>query len=151
MMERIVLTTPAFDRRNTDPSKNYGIHGMELRYVLKGVKGATQFLVFTNIQLPHVHEERVGRPVSSIDYPMGADIGYHAMQPQYAGQEKMTKCAFVDGGCYYDGSGLAATEFIPLWVSGGDEAVWPMLEDKYIERFGGLDDGYTRYQTEVKK
>jgi hypothetical protein len=34
MFERIVTMNPAYDKRNADPSKNYGIHGVDLRMVL---------------------------------------------------------------------------------------------------------------------
>ena len=41
MVERITKIYPAWDRRDPNPSKNYGIHGAELRMVLKGELGAT--------------------------------------------------------------------------------------------------------------
>lgn len=40
---RLVEWTPAYDKQ-----PKYGIHGMELRFVLKGPEGATQFLLYTN-------------------------------------------------------------------------------------------------------
>lgn len=55
-MERIIEVTPAFDRRDPDPSKSYGIHGAEIRMVLKGDKGATQFVLYTNRHLSHVQD-----------------------------------------------------------------------------------------------
>lgn len=42
--ERIVEFTPAFDKRSSDPSKDYGIHGVDMRMVLKGENAATQFV-----------------------------------------------------------------------------------------------------------
>jgi hypothetical protein len=59
--ERIVQFLPAFDKRHPDPSKNYGIHGVELRMVLKGPKGAVQFVLFTNWQLLHITRESENR------------------------------------------------------------------------------------------
>lgn len=55
-LERIVKLLPAWDKRNSDPSKNYGVHGVELRMVLKGPEGAVQFVLYTNWHLPHVTE-----------------------------------------------------------------------------------------------
>lgn len=46
-MERIKIISKAWDRTNPDPEKNYGIHGAELRMVLKGTLGAVQFILFT--------------------------------------------------------------------------------------------------------
>lgn len=74
--------SPAFDKRHTDPSKNYGIHGVNMRFVLTGEKGASQFLVYTNWHLPSVSKE--GWSDFMLE-PMGADVGYHAKSPQYEG------------------------------------------------------------------
>lgn len=138
-LEKIVRMSGAFDKRNPDPSKNYGVHGMEIRFVLKGDAGAVQFVVFTPMHLPHVQEEmwrnnrhREWNPFE----PMGADIGYHAREPQYEGQESMTCDLLPEGRCYYDGTSLGADEFMPTFLAGGDKAVWKMLEERYVERFG---------------
>ena len=64
MLERIVHFAPAFDRCDPDPKKNYGIRGVELRFVLKGPKGAIQFVVYTNWQLPHVTEETIQKTLA---------------------------------------------------------------------------------------
>ena len=133
---------PAFDRRNPDPHKNYGVHGMEIRFHLIGPKGVVQFVVYTNMHLPKVSDElwektRLGsfNPFR----PMGADIGYHSHTPQYEGQRKMDDCQFIEGGCYYDGSSLQAEEFMPTFLSGGEDAVWKMLEERYKQMFGEGD------------
>ena len=145
MMDRIVEVTGAFDRRHPDPNKNYGIHGMALRFVLKGDKGAVQFVVYTNMHLPHVHEERYARRKPGeawMDAPMGADIGYHAYAPQYEGQSVVqVSCPYLNGApCYYDGFSLQAEEFMPEFLAGGSEAVWKMLEQRYRSIFGVSDN-----------
>lgn len=134
IFEKIIKITPAFDGRNSDPKKNYGVHGMDIRFVLKGSNGATQFVVFTPMYLSHVHDElfRKGHDFK----PVGADIGYHSKHPQYAEHEAMD-CPYTDEGkCYYDGSSLAADEFMPEFLSGGSDAVWKMLEDRYNKILG---------------
>jgi hypothetical protein len=137
-LQRIVRMSGAFDRRHPDDSKNYGIHGMEIRFVLKGDLGAVQFVVYTPLHLPHVTKElwdnnrhRDWNPFK----PMGADIGYHSPTPRYDGQHSMDCDLMPSGKCYYDGSGLQAEEFLPTFLAGGDEAVWPMLEERYRELF----------------
>jgi hypothetical protein len=60
-LERIIEFTPAFDKRDPNPKKNYGVHGVELRFVVKGEAGAVQFLIFTNWHLPHVQKAMVNR------------------------------------------------------------------------------------------
>lgn len=134
---------PAFDKRDKDPSKNYGIHGMELRFILMGEKGATQFVVYTGIQLPHVRNEIAldsnVRRFELLTRPMGADIGYHSYEPTYEGQSLITEdnCPYLDNApCYYDGSGLQAEDFLPVFLEKGEDAVWEMLEERYVSLFG---------------
>jgi hypothetical protein len=139
--ERIVEMAGAWDKRDPDPAKNYGIHGMEVRFVLKGDLGATQFVAFLNIHLPHVREElrRKRSPDDrfDLDAPMGADVGYHSPEPCYDGQSIVQEsCPYLDGKpCYYDGSGLRADGFMPEFIAGGSDAVWGMLEEEYRFRF----------------
>src|SRR5690554_1678397 len=56
-LEQLVTFEPAWDKRDPNPAKNYGVHGVELRMVLKGEKGAVQFVLYTGWQLPHVTKE----------------------------------------------------------------------------------------------
>lgn len=142
-LKRVVRFRPAFDRRHPDPSKNYGIHGVELLMVVVGDKGAAQFLLYTGWDLPHVVKEFAAKPCSRSRYtgecechrgPMPADLGYHRQTPSYDGQTEMAaKCEWTGGPCYYDGSGLNAERIFDLLVTEGDEAVWTALEDYYRE------------------
>ncbi len=137
--ERRIRFTPAFDRRNPDPSKNYGIHGMEMRFVLIGPKGATQFVIYTGWMLRAVQEELDNRPVyrdrpHSMCHPQPADLGYHAYVPQYDGQQPIgDHCNLLGGSCYYDGSGLAAQDLYWRFVAEGEEAVWSTLRERHNE------------------
>jgi len=136
--EHIVKVTGAFDRRDPDPKKNYGIHGMELRFILKGERGAMQFVVYTPIHLEHVAEELWQNHRTKNYNPFkatGADIGYHSKTPRYEEQPKM-ECEYTGcGHCYYDGSSLQADEFMPEFLAGGSDAVWKMLEERYNSLF----------------
>jgi len=140
-MERIVSFEPAFDKRSADPSKNYGIHGVSMKMVLKGPLGAIQFVVFTNWQLPHVQEEMDAKPLGDMPYlfhkPMAADVGYHSPVPQYDGQDLIREsCEYLDGKpCYYDGSGLMAEEVFKILLEKGSDGVWEDLERRYRETF----------------
>ena len=141
-MEKIVEFTPAFDKRDPNPHKNYGIHCVEICMILKGVRGAVQFLMATGWYLPEVEAELVRRNTSySLFSPSGYDIGYHSPTPQYDGQEKMAEsCAYLDGKpCYYDGSCLAAEPVLGRLIREGHAAVWEELEEKYKAIFGELE------------
>jgi len=142
-----VIILPAFDRRNPDPTKNYGIHGCDMRFVLKGKKGAVQFVLFTNWQLPHVTEESVTRTLknqNNLDkydikchfLPSPADLGYHSLKPMYTDQSRRESCEYLDGKpCYYDGSGLDAEPVYEILLREGSDGVWKKLEDYYNATF----------------
>ena len=150
-LRRIVRFLPAFDRRHPDPSKNYGIHGVEMVMYVAGPEGATQFKLFTNWHLPEVQIETEARACSrGTDYlnpgkdkcmcivlarPMAADLGYHRKTPAYADQRPIGDgaCEWTSGDCYYDGSGLNAERIFETLVREGDEAVWQALEEYYEE------------------
>jgi hypothetical protein len=131
--ERIVTFRPAFDRRSPDPSKNYGVQGVELVMLLKGKAGAVQFVLYTNWHLPQVREDL--KLMGSTMEPLPADIGYHSPRPRYPDQRPMPGvCPHVAGGvCYYDGSSLQARDVFELLIREGDEAVWKLLEQRYHE------------------
>lgn len=142
----------AFDRRDVDPAKNYGIHGVELSFYLVGDKGGVQFKFNTGWLLP----ETVGvetpfdwRSMGSHDYaramhgrdtanmfPMVVDLGYHSPRPLYEGQTLLTEdCPIIDGPCYYDGSGLNAEPVFEVFLREGSPGVWQALANYYDETF----------------
>ena len=146
-MERIVEFTPAFDKRNSDPNKNYGIHGVDLRMILKGNKGAVQFILYTNWYLPHVQKElnwkATKEGILSIECflnPMPADLGYHSLTPHYEGQSIASEsCQYLDGKpCYYGGSGLNAERIYNVLLEEGSDGVWRELEDYYNHLFESI-------------
>ncbi len=129
-MERITKLTPAYDWRDKDPAKNYGVHCADLHMVLKGPKGAVQFVVFTGWYLP-------GTPPQN---PTPAGLGYHSPTPRWEGQEiNREECPYLDGKpCYYGVPGpyTMDEEFMNVLLREGSEAVWERLEGYYHEVFG---------------
>lgn len=145
--KRQVTFTPAFDKRSKNPRRNYGIHGVEMRFHLIGDHGATQFVIYTNWQLPEVTKELDARPVDRqyphlACHPLPADVGYHRATPRYEGQTQSdSPCEFLGGQrCYYDGSGLMAQELFEKFTREGEEAVWRELEEVYRRSVIGNDD-----------
>lgn len=141
----------AWDKRDPDPKKNYGVHGVELSFYLVGPAGGVQFKLSTGWLLP----ETVGvdkpfdwRNISSHDYarnldaqsrglfPMPVDLGYHARVPLYENQPLTAKdCPIIDGPCYYDGSGLNAEPVFEVFLREGSPGVWGALQDYYDRTF----------------
>lgn len=140
-MEKRIEFSPAFDKRNHDPKKNYGIHGVDIRFVLIGERGAVQFVLYTNWYLPHVADDLWTRHPAHLRAFFGpmppADVGYHSPVPQYEGQEPIgNNCQYLNGPCYYDGSGLRANDAFKVLVEEGDDGLWKYLEQYYRDTFG---------------
>jgi hypothetical protein len=138
---RFIKFLPAYDKRDPDPRKNYGIHGVDMTCYVKGNRGAVQFKLFTGWMLPHVQREIEGR-TSCIhghkSFP--ADLGYHSPKPMYEDQIPMSeKCTILGGTCYYDGSGLNAEGIFDILVREGGDAMWKALDEYYVETFGALE------------
>lgn len=138
-LQRIVEMEPAYDKRDPDPSKNYGIHGVNLRMVLKGKKGAVQFLIYTGWHLPHVQEELDNK--HQLDHlfhkPIPADVGYHSPKPIHGDYKPTSEsCPYLDGKpCYCDGSALHAEKVFGILLEKGSDGVWGHLEDYYDRTF----------------
>ena len=96
-LTKLIEWTPAYDRRHRDPEKNYGIHGMNLRFILIGPKGTTQFLVYTNWMLPENRKTWNEKVAACLCQSQPADAGYYAYAPQRDGQEPLSQsCAAKD-------------------------------------------------------
>lgn len=138
-MGRHIRVDAAFDRRDPDPSKNYGIHGAEMTFTVRRTVHAIAFVVFTNWQLPNVRAERdrdsIDRGVDDIDlrcfyHPRGAYLEYHSPTPHYADQDMATdECALVTGGrCYMNTQYTAAEALLDILIAGGSEALFAEME-----------------------
>jgi len=147
-LERITHFVPAFDKRNPDPHKNYGIGSVKCMMVLKGKNGAVHFIFSTGMFLPETIKEyyRDKRDLFHFNYEggevkqsyyMGFDVGYHSHKPEFDGQHvSQTKCKWLDGKpCYSDGSGLRAEEWMDIFIRKGSDEIWKMLEEDYKSRF----------------
>lgn len=117
--------TCEIDWNGPDRGQSHGRHGMNLLFLLKGERGAIQFVVFTGWETTWKEYDE-GLSV------MPADIGAHAYKPMYEGQTSMGECEWLDGKeCFYDGSGLQANEVFKVFVRRGEEAMWSELEKYY--------------------
>lgn len=137
---RVTEWTPAYNKI----AEGYGRHGMDLRFVLVGEKGAIQFLLFTQWLTSEDRYDNEhgglrcpdGRRRKDESQPSPADLGYHAKAPQYEDQQPMEReCEYTGGACYYDGSGLNAEDVFDVFTDEGEEAMWKLLEGVYYTQF----------------
>jgi hypothetical protein len=137
--ERRVEATAAFDKRHPNPSKNYGIHGVEFRFSLIGETIAVSFGVSTGWHLPSVvgvegetmHDYR--RALHEFDHPglhpMPMSLNFHIAEPlAYMPEEEARPCDLLPGGkCWGDVSFLGADRPFFALVEGGLEGMWERL------------------------
>jgi len=88
-LERIIKFRPGFHKIAEDPKKNYGVHGMDMFFVVKGPKGAVHFILSTGMMLKKTRDWQREEHKDGIGYlfPMGVDVGYHSTTPGHEGQE----------------------------------------------------------------
>ncbi len=123
---RSVKFIAAFDRRNDDPRKDYGVHGVDIIFRLSKDGQAVEWRLFTGWQLPHVAAKGEG-----YDKPMPSTCRYHSKTPRHNDQEQSAnECEVTGGVCYSDGTFVTDDLFDAL-REGGDEAVWALLEKKF--------------------
>jgi hypothetical protein len=136
-MKKIVKFLPAFDKRNEDPNKNYGIGGVKCYMFLIGDKGAVHFIFSTGMYLPDTHTKWLSKFDRGGTVPyMGYDVGYHSPTPKYKDQTPNKNCEYLNGKtCYYDGSSMMAEKFMEVLVKEGSDRVWEMLKEYYVSVF----------------
>lgn len=154
---------PGYDKRSSDPSKNYGIGCAIMTWYVKGPKGAVQFSLMTG-WYPHIIKKttfddwsdwaEMSVTMKPNDAPTPADLGYHSPVPMYEGQTLMDEeCPILKGPCYYDGSGLNAYKPFSILVHEGGDRLWEFLEHYYRETFDkdGLGNEAKMTHSEAEK
>lgn len=142
--EKTIEFSPAYDKRHPNPKKNYGIHNVDIRFVLKKGNKAVQFLFGTDWFLPEtvkkyreegIHGTIVGLRGKNDCGVKGWDVGYHSPKPMFEGHTSIGECVYTGGECYYDGSGLYAQENQEILIREGSPGVWKFLKKEWKQRF----------------
>ncbi len=103
-----------YDRRNSDPNKDYGICSEQIHYAYLGKAGAVTWSVMTGKFLPKNAED-----VKNWERPIAGALDFHHKN-KYCNYITVHKnCMFVRCDCYCDGSALAGLDVLPIWKSGG--------------------------------
>jgi len=136
-MKREVKVIPAYDRRDPNPAKNYGIGSAILSFVLSGDHGAVQLTVMPGWMLPEVME--ANQDVFPYKTPHKV-IGIHSPKPMFEYQRaSLEYCEYVKGPCYTSDSYAAGELAYNILISEGHEGLWKFLEEYYVGVFGGLE------------
>lgn len=137
--ERIVAVNPAYDKRDTDPNKNYGIHSCDMFMVLKGEKGAVSFSLSTGWFLPETlpwKEECITKMGLGTSWEgHGTSVAYHSPTKMQDWDFHQEKCDWLGTECYGDAGFIISDMPYDLLIREGSEAVWKWLEDYYNQVF----------------
>lgn len=98
-MERIIKFAKAFNRRDPDPKKNYGIDGVTMYMGLKGDLGTVVLVIHTNWHTKKVADEFMDKDGDAVSLyrifmPMAGDIGYHSPKKMFEGQQLTGSVSF---------------------------------------------------------
>lgn len=154
LRHEIRVDRPAFDKRDKDPAKNYGIGSVTMSFRVIGPLGGIAFCIFTGWELPHVREElrRTTRhqPLVGTDKWMrcslegqGAGVEIHSKTQLYDGapEPDTDECELTGGKCWGDTGYTAGDTFFDLLCEKGEQAVWDKLDEWYVHHLvnGGED------------
>jgi len=130
--KKLVEFSPAFDKRNSDPKKNYGIGSVRIRFTLIGELGAVYFIMSSNFYTESVIKDNFTKPFGEWQ-PLPLQVGYHSPYPHFEGQSICkSKCQYLNNKpCYSDCSFLQADKVYQLLLSDGDKGVWKYLTSFY--------------------
>lgn len=141
--EKRIEFRAAFNRRDPDPKKDFGIHGAEAFFCLRGPAGAVTFTLYTGWHLPEVvgaedASYRYGKTLAEQGhYPMPATISYHSPVRREDYETGQESCDWIGGvPCFGDGTFIADPAFEAL-IRGGTDGLWEYLEGWYRSRLEG--------------
>jgi hypothetical protein len=134
-LEESVQFTPGYNCPASGPH-GHGVHGMEIRWLLRGPAGAVWLALgtmWTPGELVPGHGLPLdGRIAPQDRQPSGYGLGYHARIPHYEGhQVSRADCDVISGPCYTDMSFGGADEPVGRFVAEGEQAIWDALETEY--------------------
>jgi hypothetical protein len=137
-LEESVQFVPGY---NCPVPHGHGVHGMEVRWHLRGPAGAVWLAMITD-WLPGDRWPGHGLSPDGINrnwemYPAGFGLGCHARVPQYEGHDLSERdCCEIGGPCYSDVSLSGADEPVKRFIAEGEQVIWDALESRYAELRG---------------
>jgi hypothetical protein len=138
MFTHQIVFSPAWDKRDPNPSKNYGVHGVHITFTIRKDGEGLTFSIGTNWHLPHVQLETDNRPSDSrfpflFHKPLafGVDIHLKTKPNEYSPHRE--HCEVTGGECWSKGSALLGEEFLQTLIEKGDEALFRRMELQFEE------------------
>lgn len=143
-LERTIEILPGYDRR---PSVE-GMHGAEIVFILRGLKGAVTFACFSD-WLPKTTQEGLMHGVERSRVigiqPQPLEYAYHAPAPsETVRRTRHTNCPYLNGECWTELSKGTAEYIRDILLQGGSEAVWQELGVRYRASAGIISNAKKR-------
>ncbi len=133
---REYLIRPAFNKRDPDPSKDYGTHNVEMSWTLIGPLGAVTLCWHTtDLDLPGVLGAREVLNSHGHSYSHMFEAFQHSPKPRGgwhdAEKPQTTNCQYTGGDCWSDfGFGCAEKASAAL-IAEGEPGLWRELRVLY--------------------
>jgi hypothetical protein len=134
---RSVTFLAAWDKRDSDPAKSHGVHGVEILFLLKGPAGVVCFPLMTNWMLPEVEEwhrqlARENPGLGTMRGAFAAPFSFHSPVPREGWKENKEPCEFLGVPCWTTMSGYLAPDAVwEKMLREGSEGFWSKLEELY--------------------
>lgn len=150
-LDHKIVFSPAWDRTDPDPKKNYGVQDVVIFFLVIGEKGITEFQLSTGWHLSVVEDRRekwylehwwnhksASRDLWRLSFPV--DVCRWSKTKLSEDDIEMSGISRVfDGGiCYYGYryENPSPEDVYQALVTKGDDGVWNILEKYYCEEFG---------------
>lgn len=124
--EKQVLFRDAYDRRNLDPEKNFGVASLRIIFVLKYRQLAISFTILTGWNLPHIKNS---------EEPIPTELSVHKYDENGEDCCYLGKCE-----CHMAGS-VACEEILGSLVRFGDDGVWTQMKKVFAADIEASEKG----------
>jgi len=130
---RRVEFTPAWDRRDPDPSKDYGVSGVSIHFSLVGENGAISWEIMTSWVLPSTEEmwKSKGLGHFGLFKPTAGGVGFH-YPPEREDLDylEIGPCNLL-GECRCDVGFLYGNTMMQRLIEGGEDTLWAEMIQAY--------------------
>lgn len=135
---RKMWLTPAYHKVHEDPKKNFGVHGLDIHFVLIGPKGAVNWTFFTGCVLDKTIEWWKDRGDIDPRFKgwMGTELRYHSPKPMFENQTVCKDvCDWLGVPCYTDAGYIMGGDMEQPFLMDAEDYVWKRLENHYNDMF----------------